>query len=224
MYREMAMEPESTTTTLTELAGLIKEYWGYLVGVLAAAVATWGFVRKCRQKYTSVREFVTLAINAPYAVVAIQNELFENGISKLVELRGDVIGLKRMLMAETSNRRNTLNSVDTPLFECNKDGEVLWANNALLKVTGRPMERILGDNWRNSVATPDRRDVIEQFEDAVKDGTDCRLKFRLSTGDESEIWVLFEAICNKDPLDNVLGFLGKVREIRDPRNIHATEG
>jgi len=223
MNRTMAME----TPELKTLADILGEYWGYLVSGITAIGVAWAFYRRyVRGKYTKAKEFVSLAVNAPYAIVAIQNELqFENGVSlrdRLITLGEDVVGLRRMMMSETANRRMTLALVETPIFECNKDGSFLWANPALLKMANRGLHQMVGDNWRNSVATPDRDRIVDEFERAVDDGTDCRLKFRLTTGDDTEEWVVLDAICNKDDLGNVLGFIGNIRLIRDPR-IHATE-
>lgn len=222
MHRAMTMEtPE--VNTLTETIG---EYWGYIVAVFGALAAIIAFVRKyVIKQIRGISKWTAAAIALPTTLDDIRTQLqFENGMRLqdwIKRADENMSGIKRLIAYETTARRAIWQSLDMAIFEASADGKFLWVNDAFLEFTGRIIGQITGNNWRNCIVTPDREDSIEEFARCVRDGTDCRMKFRMNTSDDTETWVLFDAVCNKDDLGNVLGFVGKLRETRDPR-VHAT--
>ena len=202
-------------------------WWKQIVAFFGAVGAVYAFYRKyLKGKYGKIMAWISAAAAAPLAIVEIKKELeFEAGVSlrqKLIIIGDDLARLGQILSNEIANRRAALQHVETPLYEFDLNGRFVWGNDALLETADCELADVLGNNWRNCIAGPDRPSVLEAWAMAVKDGTDFRTKFRLAT-DGNEQWVLFSVICNKDSVGNVLGWIGKLRKIADPR-IHNTGG
>ena len=199
----------------------LSEYWGYIVGLVVGLGSLFAFYRKyLRGVPKGAAVWLKAAARLPVTLEKIQAELrFENGIGLREKLTGydeNMAGFRRMLASETANRRMTWQYINTPIFEADKNGKFLWANTSYLEMTECDLPDIAGHNWRNSIAGPDRTDVVDQWAVAVNDGTDCKIKYRLVT-ENNEQWVSFHAICNKDDLGNVLGFVGRIKPTDDPR-------
>lgn len=219
-----------TPTPVQNVAAMLAEYWGYLLSFLGGLTAMFVFYHKyCKGKYTALKAWGAAFVAAPNAIKEMRDELSLDGGLTFRQwaalIDDDLKGVRRIVAFETISRRYMWDSIDAPIFEAAIDGKFLWANRAYLKTTECEMKAILGHNWRNVVAGPDRDELIDGWEMAVRDGTDYKAKFRLAT-DNSEKWVRFSVICNKDDLGNVLGFTGKLWEIPDPRQagggIHET--
>jgi PAS domain S-box-containing protein len=191
----------------------IGEWWGYIVSFFGAVGVVVGVFRKHIWKVVKgAFLWVRAAATLPTTLQQIQADLQ----LEMTKVNEHMVGMRRAISFETAARRSLMQASRQAYFETDKDGKVLWANTELLKLTSRLLSQFVGGGWRNSVATPDREYAIEEFAASVRDGVDCRMKFRLQTGDETETWVLFDAICNKDDLGNILGFVGTVKEIGDP--------
>ena len=209
-----------------ELAELIGKYWGYIVGFFSALGLIYGAWRRyVKKRISGARTWWKDAVALPTTLLEIKNELqFENGMSlrqRVIRIGEDLMELRRVVASETAARRSLLQTIDSPMFECNERGQLLWANQDFLRVTQKNISQILGSNWRNIIALPDREEFIEGWHRAITEGTDFSTKFRLSLPDGEE-WMFFEVVCNKDDLGNVISYLGRMRPAKDPR-IHATD-
>lgn len=214
------------TGLIQQIVDDVSRWWGYAVGFMTAIGTMLVFVRK--HILAICRAFIAwwqAAIMLPQTIALIQKELqTPNGmpLSQMVHSLGDDLrGLRHLLAAETAARRAGLQLVPVPIFECDRYGHFLWANNAMLDLADMEINHLLGGNWRNIVAGPDREQVMMGWQRAIEDGTDYTVKFRLSR-DGDEVWVRFQAFCQKDELGNVLGFNGQVKETADPR-VHSTQ-
>lgn len=224
---------ETETPFIRELAAKVSEYWGYVLGLAGALAAVYAFYRKYIKtnfgKDGKLRVWCRNVVQAPTIIVGLQQQLtFANGMTLqewTTATTDDMRGIRQMIAFEVISRRNLWDTLKDPLFEASESGKFRWANKAYLAMTGCEMKDVLGHNWRNVIAGPDREEVIDGWEMAVRDGTDFKTKFRLAL-DNSEKWVRIHVICNRDSFDQVLGFTGRIWEIADPRlpggGIHET--
>jgi len=198
----------------------LNDYWKEAVAFFAALGAIWGYIKLIHGKWQNIKLWFKNAADAPKAILDIRKELTLDANLSLrqavINLGGDLQKLASLLNAETTWRRAILDSLHVPIFEADKDGRFMWANSVLLDATDFEMHQVMGNNWRNFIADPDRRTIIDGWATAVQDATDFRGNFRLSGTNQ---WMLFDAVCNKDTFGNVLGFVGKLRKIEDPREI-----
>ena len=50
------------------------------------------------------------------------------------------------------------------LFECDKDGSVIWTNKVLSIMLGKTPDDLVGSGWYNSIDRTEKYDVIEEWE------------------------------------------------------------
>lgn len=208
---------------------LIAEHWGKItsvVGAICSAIFTallWLYRRASKQTGVSAWTWFKSFIHAPIAIMELQRQLtFANNVSldqRFANIENDHAFFRQWLANETANRRMLLQNVRQSIMEFAATGECSWANADALNRCGITIGRILGRNWLNCVAVPDRERVREEWDASIEDGTDCRVKFRLFN---SGSWVEFTAQCNKDALGQVVGYMAEIVETPDPR-IHGTE-
>ncbi len=201
----------------------INEYWKEATLFFAAVGAIWGYIKLVHGKWQAIKLWFKNAAAAPNAILEIRKELeFEPGLTvrqRLATIGDDINHIRQVVSNEIANRRAALQHVETPLFEFDLKGHFVWANDALLEMVAADIEQVRINNWRNIIAGPDRVQVIEGWSQAVADGTDYRTKFRLAIADGAESWVIFSVLCNKDDSGNILGWIGKMRKISDPREV-----
>jgi PAS domain-containing protein len=65
------------------------------------------------------------------------------------------------------------------MFETDGDGEWTWVNRAMLDMTRRSSEQLLGYGWKNIVVPTERVAVSDEWSLAVRDGRECSVRFHL---------------------------------------------
>lgn len=216
------MDAPQTPDILTTLG----DYWKLIVGFMTGLGVTLAFYRKyCRGRYKAFVIWRTAFIALPTTLERIESDLqFGPNVSlkqKLGFMAGDIASLGQIISNEIANRRSALQFATTPLFEFDINGKLVWANDALLDMTECELHEVVGSNWRNIISGQHRVSVMAGWESAVADGTNYRTKFKLVT-EALECWVVFNVACNKDYEGKVLGWLGKLRKIDDPTEMHKT--
>lgn len=66
-----------------------------------------------------------------------------------------------------------------PVWLADGKGNFKYANDAYLRLAGRPTSQIVGQGWLNSVVPEERAAVSKAWEEAVADGASFYLEFRL---------------------------------------------
>lgn len=210
MTNEMAMEAPETTG----LIALVKEYWHYILGLLTGLATIWGYLKLVHGKGRAFLAWLRVAIDVPNAIAQLRVNMVDR--AEFDGLKANVQDIRVRISTETSARRALLQHSETAFFEADNRGRVLWVNAAYLSLVDRELHEVTENNWRNSIHDLDRKAAVDAWRMAVNDSTDYRFKFRIST-DNSEFWVIAEALCTKDDLGNVLSFAGALRKIVDPR-------
>lgn len=211
---------ELQTPDLKQIAEAASEIWGWILGLCVAIGSIAGFFRKKVVKVIkAIWNWMKAAALLPKTLADIQAGLTVDGVTlqQRMALIGDELAwLKEVYVMTSAMMRAKLDMSNSALMQFDKRGGFMWGNKTLLMFVGRELPRLIGSNWRNMIAIPDREIVYEGWQNSVKDGTDFETRFRLLT-DGAEQWVRFETVCNKDDLGNVVGFFGKIRSDEDPR-------
>lgn len=229
----ITMEPtQETSAILTTLAEWWKEFLaaGGIGGVIAFLKARKISISKVLK---GVYGWLRAAVMLPIRLEGIETRCTElqsqlsmkdgKGLMTWAErVDESLIGVRRTLALETSMRRVAMQGVDRAIFEAAADGGFRWVNDRFLAETGGSIDDVRGENWQNIVALPDREEFTDAWHRQVRAGNNFRGKFRLNTNDGYERWMSFDATCNKDDLGQVLGYLGYLRPIADPR-VHQSE-
>lgn len=204
-----------TPTPFTTLINALAEQWKAITILFGGLALLWGYFKVLRGKGRAVIAWFRKAAQTPDAVQDIKEELMLDGKplrKAVIDLGADLKNLTLFLNAETKWRRAILDSIDEPIFEADKDGMFMWANQKMLDVTDMDMHQIVGNNWPNFITGRDRRNTVEGFKTAVNDHADYRATFRIA-GPGPDRWYLFDMVCNKDESGNVLNFIGKLKSI-----------
>lgn len=196
------------------LIELFKQYWAailFFAGVLGTILA---FVKKVRTPVFYAFRWVRAAARLPLVLEGLERD---NVLPDGVKVRDRLLDLSRMHISQVRWRRSMVDTLESPVFEADKDGNFVWANEALLSLTDLEIPQLVGKNWRNFIAGPDRRRIVDGWEAAVKDCSDFRDNFRMATA-RGEQWAIFNATCNKDDHGSVIDFVGKIKLIDGPTN------
>src|SRR5579863_1880525 len=105
-------------------------------------------------------------------------------------------------------------SVD-PLVTISPEGKITDVNEATVKVTGAPREKLIGADFANYFAEPEK--AREGYQRVFSEGfvTDYPLTIRHANGRETD--VLYNASVYKDSHGNVLGVFAAARDITDQK-------
>ncbi|MFA5024694.1 MAG: ATP-binding protein, partial [Patescibacteria group bacterium] len=97
-----------------------------------------------------------------------------------------------------------------PLFTISPEGKIMDMNEATIRVTGAPREKLVGTDFLDYFTNP--KDAREGYEKVFKNGsiTDYPLTMKSQTGKQTDI--LFNASVYRDDKDNVLGVTGVARD------------
>lgn len=149
-------------------------------------------------------------------------------ISPVKNKQGKIIGastIARDITAEVATRkqaedklgaasqyaRNLIESSLDPLVTISADGKVTDVNEATVKVTGIPRERLIGTDFSNYFTEPEK--AREGYQQVFAQGfvTDYPLTIRHQNGRLTD--VLYNASVYKDTRGNVLGVFAAARDV-----------
>lgn len=85
------------------------------------------------------------------------------------------------LLANT--QRVMYDAADTAVFECDPEEGNTYVNHVYQRWTGLGERELLGFGWINAIAPHDRAAVREEWESAVEDQRDFRMRYQLATAD-----------------------------------------
>lgn len=105
------------------------------------------------------------------------------------------------------------------IYQCDKDGICIWANNAILEIFGLSINEMLGNGWLISIIPEQRIKVWDYW-------IECNIK-KIPYENQYTIYntklnkyFLIETIAKPcyDNEDNVIGYLGTVKIIKEIKN------
>ena len=59
---------------------------------------------------------------------------------------------------------------DQPLFETDRDGQLVWTNDAFYKLTGKTMSSMLGYDWITLINEDEREQFLSEFSSCIQMG------------------------------------------------------
>lgn len=186
----------------TETSSHVDPYWVWLVlklGAISAAVgAVYKFIyRPLMLLVKRVSEFID-------QVNYITKELKPNGGSSLK----DTINRICQIVEKLDQRQRSLCQFDpSAIFELDRTGGCLWANNSFLDLTGRHTEDITGMGWLNVVAEEDRGRVSREWQQCVRHNRDFATQFNVRTPDRTIIPVDIRALHMVTSDSDLMGYM-----------------
>lgn len=215
------MENSPETSVLTK----ISEYLGVLLALIAAIGSMFGYLKYGRGKWVKFKNRLAAFWAIPKEIAEVKTQvenirselIFENNLSlrQKIELFGDSLKvLKDVWTIEINTRRAMFRSSEVAIFECDKDGNCIWVNDAYEELASRSLDDVRGKGWRSQIHDEDRYKVIKEWERCVSEKRDFTMRYRYSTKKQIFL-VLVAAVCIKDEQDNLLSFVGTVKKVEN---------
>ncbi|MCF2446266.1 PAS domain S-box protein [Dyadobacter sp. CY345] len=141
--------------------------------------------------------------------------ILEQSSSELFKANRELIKIadEKTEEAASTNRRleEVANSISEVLIQLNKDGKIIYLNNAWKKVTGFEISESLNKNWKEFHVSQDAQNTLNLlFTGQIKS---IQETFILKTGDNKEKWLELTMSAQLSSKNDILGFIGTLSDI-----------
>jgi PAS domain S-box-containing protein len=143
--------------------------------------------------------------------VAFALEFFEKEIHR-----------KRVLeeMIESENRYHILTEISpVGIFRTDATGYTTYVNPRWSEISGLPFEKAIGNGWLDAVHEDDRKTLLNGWENATGQQELSLSEYRFVRPDGSIIWVMGQAIPEKNGLNQVVGYVGTTTNITERKQV-----
>ena len=101
------------------------------------------------------------------------------------------------------------------IYHTDLAGNCLYANQRLLEMIGLNKDGIVGEGWVNAIHPEDRDRVFQEWYRATQENLPFKSEYRLLRPDSSTIWVLSQALGQKEASQEITGYIGTISDISD---------
>ncbi len=99
------------------------------------------------------------------------------------------------------------------IFQTDAQRLCVYVNERYLEITGYDREESLGQGWWEHVVDEDCAEFVAAWQALVDDDVPFRCEYRLRRKDGQVIWVLGQAVSERDKDGRLLGFIGSLTDI-----------
>lgn len=107
------------------------------------------------------------------------------------------------------------NAAPVGIFRNNLQGNCLYANEQSLEMIGISQAEAMGEGWTKTLHPEDRDRVIATWMKFVQQDIQFKCEYRFLRPDGSIIWVLGQAVTEKDANGKIVGYVGTITDISD---------
>jgi PAS domain S-box-containing protein len=122
---------------------------------------------------------------------------------------------ERWTIATRSKFENLLELAPQVVWFAEGDGRITYCNPYWYDFTGLSRRETLGDEWLTAIHPDDRERVAEDWQTAVRDGSDFEVELRLRKSDASYCWFIARSRPHRDETGNVDAWLGIALDIEE---------
>ncbi|MBU1039881.1 MAG: PAS domain S-box protein [Proteobacteria bacterium] len=101
------------------------------------------------------------------------------------------------------------------VFETDAKGKLTFANDRMLRLTGRPLEQLLGTDWLASIHPEERQEFTRDWHAALSARREFSTEVRLRTPRGTLTWVTTLMRPMRDNASRIVGYLGAVSDISE---------
>ncbi len=101
------------------------------------------------------------------------------------------------------------------IFYADIQGHYLTVSDRWCEIAGITVAEAQGDGWVVALHPDDKQQVCDQWEQAVQESLPFQLEYRFQHPDGKIIWVLGQALAQKDDTGAVIGYVGTITEISE---------
>jgi PAS domain S-box-containing protein len=136
---------------------------------------------------------------------------------------GNIVGASAILRDLTAQAgtfesgRSMIETSQDPFVAISPEGQITDANEATVKVTGVPRDKLIGTSFSDYFTDPDKAAAL--YQKVIEQGsvTDYPLTMRHKDGHETFTSVLYNASPYRDTTGKVLGVFAAARDVTEPR-------
>lgn len=101
------------------------------------------------------------------------------------------------------------------IFRIDAEGNCQYGNPRSFETIGLSESEAMGAGWMKTLHPDDRDRVVRAWSDFVDRGTPFNCEYRFVRPDGTQVWVLGQAIAEKDATGGVTGYVGTLSEITE---------
>lgn len=194
----------------------IQEYIGIVAAIIAALLPVWRWFAK-----HILKPFINLLKSHEdliQSVDTIKKEVTPNGGGSLKDvvnyLKSTCDNIEKRQLVIEQRSRYSLQYHDEVLFETDKKGNLVWANERFLNFVHRSISELEGYDWITIIIERDRSKFLNELESCI---SMCR-KFEFFTFSLDMEYVKFTGVPYKIDGDSHEGFLFNLSKIPESEN------
>lgn len=139
------------------------------------------------------------------------------------ELQETIVALKETALAlkKSEESYRILASISPAgIFRCDKEGENLFLNEKGYALTGLTLENIRGEKWTTALHPDDKERTYTAWKNFIERKADhFKEEYRFLRSDGSTVWVIGEAVAEKDDTKQVKGYVGTLTDISEMKEL-----
>ena len=180
----------------------------------AAASAVAGLIAAAVKFAISHSKSVSKIIDLADKTEVILKELKPNGGNSF---RDAVNRIEKKLHESEGFVKTVLAHKDIAFFESDAKGDCRWVNGAYLTLFKKSIGDITQDGWKSCLYSDNREIVIKEWETCVADSREFIMDYYIVNGENAKVFVHCKALPYKDDKGNLLGYLGTIIPIEEPK-------
>ena len=120
------------------------------------------------------------------------------------------------MRASEANYRTLATMAPVGIFRTDATGEAVYVNDRCCELIGLTRDEILSAGWVAALHDEDRDRIVTEWYDAARRGEPFRNEYRFQArGGGPPLWVLGQAIAERDAVGRVTGYIGTLTDIND---------
>jgi PAS domain S-box-containing protein len=125
-------------------------------------------------------------------------------------------------LREEERRYQTLAEISpVGIFRSDAQGQTTYVNPRWCQITGLSATDALGDGWLRAVHPQDREQIAQGWREAVQAPHSSTADYRFLHPDGTVVWVIGQAVPEKDNAGRVVGYVGTITDITEKKKLEA---
>lgn len=188
IHRDQALDPDAVKDAVRDINPKAIMEWVALTGAIAAA-GMWLTRKVIKPLWANIWGILKIGTSMEHVLTRINQLTAATALS------------------EARTRLMIDNRADVGVWEADAQGRCTFANRKMLDALGGGFELVEGENWHGIIADEDRERVSDEWDRAIRTGTDFNLSYswkrprdgsripirvlgrRISTGNQSFGWL-----------------------------------